>query len=70
MQGPSLSAACYAAFAAVFVVLAFLALVIHLIALAFPAPAPGGDAALFAAVSACVASQYAGARVTRIEESP
>lgn len=63
-------AACAIAFTAVFVVLAFLALIIQLISLVFPAPATGADAALVAAIAGSVASLGRGARVTAIEEEP
>ena len=48
MEGPSLTAACYTAFAVVFTVLAFLALVIHVVTLVFPARAPRTDPAVVA----------------------
>ena len=70
MEGPSLSAACYTAFAVVFVVLALLAFVIHLVTLAFPARSPRTDPAVVAAITAAVATQQPGARVVHIEETP
>ena len=68
MEGPSLTAACVTAFGVVFVVLAFLALVIHLISLVLPARAPRTDPVVAAAIAAAVAAQQPGARVVRIVE--
>ena len=68
MEGPSLTAACITAFGVVFVVLAFLALVIHLISLVLPARAPRTDPVVAAAIAAAVAAQHPGARVVRIVE--
>ena len=68
MEGPSLTAACVTAFGVVFVVLAFLALVIHLISLVLPARAPRTDPVVAAAIAAAVATQQPGARVVRIVE--
>ena len=70
MEGLSLSAACYTAFAAVMVVLAFLAVVIHLVSLVFPARPADADAAVVAAITTAVAARHPGAQVTRIEEAP
>jgi hypothetical protein len=65
---PSLVTICLTAFTVVFVVLALLALAMHLIALAFPERPASTDAALVAAVSSTVAAILPGARVTRVEE--
>jgi Na+-transporting methylmalonyl-CoA/oxaloacetate decarboxylase gamma subunit len=70
VEGPSLSAACYTAFAVVFLVLGLLALVIHTISLVLPACAPRTDAAVVAAIAAVVATQQPGARVVHIKETP
>ena len=70
MATTSLPAACILAFVAVFLLLAFLAAVMHLITVAFPQREAGLDPAVVAAVSAAVASVYPGARVTKIEEEP
>lgn len=70
MEGPSLTAACITAFGVVFVVLAFLALVIHLVSLVFPARAPRTDPAVVAAIAAAVATQQPGAQVVHIKETP
>jgi len=64
----SLGAICGLAFVSVFVLLAFLAVVMQLITALFPERAVEVDAAIVAATSTAVASVYPGARVTRIEE--
>jgi hypothetical protein len=70
VEGPSLTAACYTAFAVVFAVLALLALVIRFVTLAFPARAPRTDPAVVAAIAAAVAAHHPGARVVNIVEAP
>jgi hypothetical protein len=70
VEGPSLTAACFTAFAVVFTVLASLALVIHVVTLAFPARAPRTDPAIVAAIAAAVATHHPGARVVNIVEAP
>ena len=60
--------ACLVAFVAVFVLLSFLAVVMHLITMAFPARREGLDPVVVAAVSSTVASLIPGAQVTHIEE--
>jgi Na+-transporting methylmalonyl-CoA/oxaloacetate decarboxylase gamma subunit len=70
VEGPSLSAASYTAFAVVFLVLSLLALVIHVIGLVLPARAPHTDSAVVAAIAAAVATQQPGAEVVHIEEIP
>jgi hypothetical protein len=70
VEGPSLSAACYTAFAVVFLVLSLLALVIHIISLVFPARAVRTDPAVVAAIAAAVAAQLPGAQVVHIREAP
>ena len=69
MEGPSLTAACISAFGVVFVVLTFLALVIHVIALVLPARAARTDPAVVAAIAAAVVAQQPGARVVHIVEA-
>jgi hypothetical protein len=59
---------CSIAFGAVFVLLTFLAVVMQLITVFFPAPKASMDQTVVAAVSTAVASVYPGARVTKIEE--
>jgi hypothetical protein len=64
----SLLTLCSIAFAAVFTILAFLALAMRVITVLFPEPVATIDATLVAAISGAAASVYPGARVTRIEE--
>ena len=68
MIATSLFAACGLAFVTVFLLLAFLAVVMHLITEAFPEPDEAIDPALVAAITGTVATLIPGARVTRIEE--
>ncbi|MEW6071140.1 MAG: hypothetical protein AB1726_00915 [Planctomycetota bacterium] len=63
----SLIVICCIAFAIVFLVLAFLAVAMHLIAILFPVPKTAMDPMVVAAIASAVTSQYPGARVTRIE---
>jgi hypothetical protein len=70
VEGPSLAAACLTAFGVVFTVLALLALVIHVVTLAFPARVPRTDPAVVAAIAAAVAGHSPGARVVKIAEVP
>ena len=56
------------AFAAVFVLLSILAVIMRLILVAFPAREQQGDAVVIAAVSTTMATLYPGTRITRIEE--
>jgi hypothetical protein len=51
-------------------VLALLALVIHVVTLAFPARVPRTDPAVVAAIAAAVAGHSPGARVVKIAEVP
>ncbi len=59
---------CVAAFSAVFLLLALLALVMRLIIVAFPHKTTGTDAAVFAAVATALSTVYPGTRITKIEE--
>ena len=59
---------CSIAFGAVFVLLTFLAVVMQLITVVFPATRVIVDQTVVAVVSTAVASMYPGARVTKIEE--
>ncbi|HEX9885668.1 MAG TPA: hypothetical protein VGA70_04230 [Longimicrobiales bacterium] len=57
------------AFAAVFVLLSFLAVVMRALVALFPAEvAAGTDAAMIAAVTSAVSVAYPGTKVTKIEE--
>ena len=64
----NLLAACSLAFLTVFVLLAFLALAMHVITLVYPEKKAALDSAVVAAVSSTVATLVPGARVTKIEE--
>jgi len=67
----SLFVKCMASFAAVFLVLAFLAAAMRLIILIFPvkkAAAGTDDAAIYAAITSTYARLYPGTRVSNIEE--
>jgi hypothetical protein len=64
----NLFAVCSLAFLTVFVLLGFLALVMHVITLVFPEKKAELDSAVVAAVSSTVAQLIPGARVTKIEE--
>jgi hypothetical protein len=59
---------CSVAFAAVFTLLTVLAIVMHLVTIAFPERRTTLDPAVSAAISTTVATLFPGARVTRIEE--
>lgn len=59
---------CASAFAAVFVLLGMLALVMRALIFLFPEREGKIDAAFIAAVSAAASTVYAGSRVTKIEE--
>jgi hypothetical protein len=68
VESHSLVAVCGIAFAAVFVLLALLAVAMHAITILFPERKAAIDSHVVAAISSTVASLYPGARVTRIEE--
>ena len=68
MEPTSLLLLCSTAFVAVFVLLAFLAVAMHLITVCFPQQRTAVDAVVSAAIATTVASIIPGARVTRIEE--
>ena len=68
MNPPDLLVICFSAFAAVFVLLAFLAVVMRLLISAFPAKIAGIDAATLAAVTAAAAYAFPGTKVTKVEE--
>lgn len=58
------------AFAAVFVLLTVLALIMRVIVSALPYKESKTDAALYAAITSTYQSVYPGTKVTRIEELP
>ncbi|RJQ59532.1 MAG: hypothetical protein C4530_09130 [Desulfobacteraceae bacterium] len=74
-MGMNLLMICIASFAAVFVVLIFLALIMGLITRVFPekrkaaaeAPAASDDAAVYAAIASTYMARFPGTRVSRIE---
>ena len=68
MEATSLLSICAIAFAAVAVLLSFLAICMYLITRLFPVSEPAVDTAIVAAISGAVASVIPGARVTQIEE--
>jgi hypothetical protein len=59
---------CALAFAAVFLLLALLALAMRIIMLVFPSREAGTDATVLAAVTSVVSTLYPGTRVTSVEE--
>ncbi len=68
MDQLELGVVCIVAFAAVFMLLSTLAVVMRLITAAFPALTQCLDPAVVAAVSTTVATVWPGARLTKIEE--
>lgn len=68
MGHPDLLMICFTAFAAVFLLLTLLAVVMQLITLVFPAVKHRADAATVAAIQAAFQRIWPGANVTRIEE--
>ena len=68
MESANLLLICASAFAAVFLLLAVLWLLMRLITAVFPQQAMVADAAYVAAITAAVASLYPGTQVTKVEE--
>jgi len=68
MNPPDLLVICLSAFAAVFVLLSFLAVVMRLLISTFPEKVGGIDAATIAAVTAAAAYAFPGTKVTKVEE--
>ncbi len=68
VEPTSLFSICAIAIVAVFALLSFLAITMHLITVLFPARAHVLNPAVVAAISGTVASVIPGARVTNIEE--
>ena len=68
MASPNLFLICASAFAAVFLLLAFLSLVMRIMMAIFPQKTPKGDTAMLAAVAATVSAVYPGTKITRFEE--
>ena len=68
-MGPhNLLVICASAFAAVFLLLAFLSLAMRIIITVFPQKSSSGDAAMLAAVAATLGAVYPGTKITRFEE--
>ncbi len=68
MNTPDLLVICASAITAVFVLLAFLAVVMRVLMAVFPAKEEGIDPATIAAVTAAAAVAMPGTKVTKIEE--
>ena len=68
MHSNELLMICISAFAAVFVLLAILALLMRLIIVVFPEKKGVGDAAVVAAVTTVMQTLYPGTKVTKVEE--
>lgn len=67
----NLASMCFASFAAVFTVLAFLAITMRLIMVMFPEKeisAGGDEAAVYAALTSTYARLYPGMKITNIQE--
>jgi hypothetical protein len=70
MESVSVLFTCLLSFLVVFILLAFLAVVIRLVAALLPVSTTRTDPAVIAAIHAAVATQIPGAQVTSIEEIP
>jgi hypothetical protein len=68
MNTPDLLIICASAFAAVFVLLGFLALIMRVITAVFPAKDIGSDAVVMAALAGVMQTVYPGTKITRVEE--
>jgi len=68
MQSVDLVVICGVAFLMVFVILAFLALMMRLIILIFPEKKVVSDPAMVAAIAAAVQTVYPGTKLTNVEE--
>ena len=67
MPAPDILTVCGTAFAATFVLLAFLAGMMRLLMFAFPGRGDQIDSATVAAVAAAVGTMYPGRKISRIE---
>ena len=68
---PNLASMCFASFAAVFTVLAFLAVTMRLIMIIFPEKeisAGGNDVAMYAAITSTYSRLYPEMKITNIKE--
>ena len=68
MQSVELVAVCGVAFLMVFVILAFLAVIMKVIILVFPEKKGVSDTAMIAAMTATVHTVFPGAKLTKVEE--
>ena len=68
MGSPDLLVVCVSAFAAVFLLLTLLAVVMRALIAVFPEKVTTTDAAVLAAVTAAVSAAYPGARIANIQE--
>ncbi len=68
MDTPDLLSISLAAFAAVFLLLSFLALIMRLITGVFPKKESDADSAVIAALSTTMNTIYPGSKITKIEE--
>ena len=68
MNPPDLLVVCLSAFAAVFLLLSFLAVVMRFLITAFPEKVASIDSATIAAISAAAAYTFPGTKVTKVEE--
>lgn len=68
MNPPDLLVVSLSAFAAVFLLLSFLAVVMRILIAVYPEKIGGIDAATIAAVSAAAAYVFPGTKVTKVEE--
>lgn len=68
MESHSLLMVCASAFAAVFLLLGLLAMVMRLIIVVFPEEINGTDTAIFAAVGTAAVRVYPGRKISKIEE--
>lgn len=68
MASANLVVVCISAFAAVFLILAVLAILMRLITAIFPQRDSGADAAIIAAVTSTMSTIYPNSRITNIEE--
>ncbi|UCD94688.1 MAG: hypothetical protein JSU69_01155 [Candidatus Zixiibacteriota bacterium] len=69
MDSLDLLAICGSAFLSVFLLLAFLAVIMRLIIAIFPEKLFAVEAAVLAAIASAVGSLYPGTKVTKIEEA-
>ena len=69
MNPPNLLIICISAYVAVFLLLAFLAIVMRILMAVFPEKTEGLEPAIVAALTAAATYAFPGTRVTKIEET-